>query len=521
MSATLTTRTTDIGRVFPLALFAILLSLTSVVRADAWFDAGDSALRHDLQLLVDSGVIDVPVTAWPIPSADVAWAIENASNTESLSAGERAALQRLKSRLAVFTRSAVRATAHVSGAAKPILLRTFENTPREEGEIGATLSGATEHFSGRAAVQWVVDPDDEKQLRFDGSYGSVRLGNWLLSATALDRWWGPGWDDSLILSNNARPIPSISLDRESSQPFESKWLSWIGPWRLTTFMGRMEEEREDIDHPLFFGFRVTARPFGNVQFGSVRPFRGLELAFERTAQWCGEGLPCDFSAFWNVFTGNDNANENVNPEDEPGNQLAGFTMRWTSPIGNAPYAIYWQRTGESFSLEAPPRARRNLELVGLEIWGARDSGTSWRLHVEYAGTACGDQDGFPAPYFDCAYNSGIFNVEGYRYRGRAIGASTDGDGRTYTLGLQLTTASEISGSLLLRSAELNRCCLVPDTRNTVALGPVDLYNLETSASLPTKFGDLKVGLGFDYATDQLTDLLERSVRGFAELRYQF
>lgn len=91
----------------------------------------------------------------------------------------------------------------------------------------------------------------------------------------------------------------------------------------------------------------------------------------------------------------------------------------------------------------------------------------------------------------------------------------------WEMGLQLSTASEISGSVLLRSGELNRAGVVADTRNTVALGPVDLWNLEPSASLPTKFGALKVGLGFDYATDQLTDRLERSVRGFAELRYQF
>jgi len=521
MTATHTTRITDFGRVYLLALFAILFGLMSLARADAWFDAGDSALRHDLQLLVDSGVIDVPVTAWPIPSADVAWAIENTSPTEKLSAGERAALQRMKGRLAAFTRKAVHATAHVSGAAKPIVLRTFENTPREEGEVGATLSGATEHFSGRAAVQWVVDPDDEKELRFDGSYGSVRLGNWLLSATALDRWWGPGWDNSLILSNSARPIPSISLDRESSQPFESKWLNWIGPWRLTTFMGRMEEEREDIDHPLMFGMRIVARPFANVRFGSVRPFNGLEVAIERTAQWCGEGLPCDLDAFWNMFTGNDNADENVDPEDEPGNQLGGWNIRWTSPIGSAPYAIYLQRTGESFSLEAPPRQRRSFDLFGVEIWGERESGSSWRVHAEFAGTTCSDLDQQLEPIFDCAYNNGIFNVEGYRYRGRPIGASMDGDGRSYTLGLQIVTAPAASGSVLVRFAELNRGGVVPDTRNTVATGPVDLWNLETSASVPTKFGDFKVGLGFDYATDQLTDRLERSVRGFAELRYQF
>ena len=217
-------------------LIAFSLSLAAPVKAEAWFDAGDSALRSDVQYLVDSGVIDVVLTSWPIPSADIAWALENVKAREHLSAGQRAAIGRLQRRLSVFRRDAFRISGHVSGAANPIELRTFENTPREEAEIGGTVSDAGERFAGRLAVQWVHDPDDDKSIRLDGSYGSMRLGNWLLTLGALDRWWGPGWDGSLLLSNNARPVPAVALDRESSRPFESKWLSWIGPWRFSTFM---------------------------------------------------------------------------------------------------------------------------------------------------------------------------------------------------------------------------------------------------------------------------------------------
>jgi hypothetical protein len=46
------------------------------------------------------------------------------------------------------------------------------------------------------------------------------LGNWSTSLGKVDRWWGPGWDGSLILSTNARPIPAISLDRRIAEPFE-------------------------------------------------------------------------------------------------------------------------------------------------------------------------------------------------------------------------------------------------------------------------------------------------------------
>ena len=88
---------------------------------------------------------------------------------------------------------------------------------------------------------WKGRKDDGIQL--DGSYISARLGNWSTTLGQVDRWWGPGWDGSLILSTNARPIPAISLDRRIKEPFESKWLSWIGPWSFHSFIGRLEKER--------------------------------------------------------------------------------------------------------------------------------------------------------------------------------------------------------------------------------------------------------------------------------------
>jgi len=516
----------SIDRVFavglrtPTALFALLLAVSTHARAEAWLDAGDSALRSDIQYLVDSGAIDIVLTAWPIPSADVAWAIQNIKHESDLSTGQLAALSRVKSHLAVFSSDAFRVSGHASAAANPIVLRTFEDTPREEGEIGGTISDAGTRFAGRLAVQWVHDPADDLSWRLDGTYGSVRWGNWLLTAGALDRWWGPGWDGSLILSNNARPVPAIALDRESSKAFESPWLSWIGPWRLTTFMGMMEQHREDRDHPLLFGMRITFRPFGNIHFGSVHPLRGFEFALERTAQWCAEGLPCDWEAFWNVFAGHDNEGETVNPADEPGNQLAGWSLRWASPWQSLPIAWYRQKTGETIDLHSP-LPRRTLDLYGLETWGSTKKGLTWRVHGEFADTACSPREGQTEPEWDCAYNNHLFFVEGYRYRGRPLADSLDGDAQSYTLGLQLDTRESWTGSLLLRYAQLNRGGTVPDSRNTVAPEPTNLRDVEVTLAFPMSTGKLKVGLGFDQRTVKRTDQSDNTVRGYAEYVHQF
>jgi len=511
-----------VRRVSRLAASVTLLAMVSLepVRADAWLDAGDATLRHHLQFLVDTNVIDLPLTAWPIPAADVAAAISRLENRDKLAAPQQAALSHVERKIADLKRNSMRLTAHAAGAARPVEVRTFENTPREEGELGGSLTMEGSRFSARLAVSGVSDPEDHQPVRLDGTYGTVRLGNWLVTAGALDRWWGAGWDGSLILSNNARPIPAISLDRESSQPFESPWLSWIGSWRVSTFMGHMETEREDRDHPLFFGMRVTFRPFSEIEIGNVKPLDGIEFSLERTAQWCAEGLPCGTEAFWNVLAGNDNEGETVDPEDEPGNQLAGWSLRYASPWKYLPLAYYRQKIGETIDLDSP-LPRRTLDLHGLEYWGGNSSGYTWRVHAEYADTACSAAAGQEIPAFDCAYNNALFPVEGYRYRGRVIGHSLDGDGISRTLGVMVTTPRNWGMSLLVRSADVNRGGSVPDDRHTVSTGPVDLRNIEVAISIATDRGSWGIGAGLDETDDPAAARQERNARGFAEWRIHF
>lgn len=508
------------ARTGPFVVAATLGLLATSTYADAWLDAGDSALRHHIQYLVDSGIIDLPLSAWPIPATDVAWALSLVEDREGFSPGQLAALGHVERRLEDLSRDSTRISVHASGVARPINLRTFENTPREEGEVGASLSVSGSRFSGRLSVALVSDPDDGHSVRLDGSYGTMRLGNWLFTAGALDRWWGPGWDGSLLLSSNARPVPALSIDRESSQPFESPWLSWIGPWRISTFMGHMEEEREDRDHPLLFGMRITFRPFSNMKLGPVLPLEGIEFALERTAQWCGEGLPCDANAFRNVFAGNDNAGETVDPEDEPGNQLAGWSLRYASPFRSLPLAVYRQKTGETIDMDSP-LPRRTLDIYGVETWGGTSSGYTWRVHAEYADTACSPRPNQPDRAFDCAYNNALFNAEGYRYRGRAMGHSADGDSLSRSLGVLVTTPADRTASLLVRKAQINRGGGVPDARHTISDRPVELWNLETALSVATDRGNWRIGLGVDQTEDLATGREERAVRGFAEWRVRF
>jgi len=269
-----------------------------------------------------------------------------------------------------------------------------------------------------------------------------------------------------------------------SEPFNSKWLHWIGPWRLTTFMGRMEGDRNDYPHPLLFGFRVSARPLD-----------GLEVSIERTAQWCGEGRSCSLSDFWNLWTGHDNAGENVNPGDEPGNQLAGWDIRWASPIGDWPYALYNQHTGETIDNKIP-RPYRSLDVFGVETWGdGAANGSSWRAGLEYANTRCGGTEN-GEKLWDCAYNHGIF-TDGYRYYGRPLGHSMDGDGEMISARYVRVPSTGTLWTGLVRYSKINQGGVVPDPHNSVAPGPEEWWSIDLQHRRDFPFGSLELGVGAD------------------------
>jgi hypothetical protein len=450
------------------ALVAALLLLCGVHQATAdagWFESGDTVLRNDLLLLNDAGVIRLPVNQWPLPRAAVRFAIDSAKEHFATNRAVMDALDRVRVRIGTTGSERfghLLFDASVS-AGDPGLLRDFDAVARENGELSAR---GTYGFGERAEmslnVAAVSNPDDGDELRLDGSHATVQFGNWLFSAHTLDRWWGPGHEGSLILSSNARPMPTMMVERATAQPFDNKFFGWLGPWRMTFGISQMESEREDIDSPLFMAWRVE-----------IMPFKDIEIGFSRTAQFCGEGLPCDLESFWNMLIGNDNVGIDSTPETEPGNQMAGFDLRWNSPIGNWPYAIYSQYIGEDESSYVPAKY---LAQLGVEAWKPLADGGLLQIFLEYSTTTCSASTS-RGPYYNCAYNQGLFDVEGYRYKGRVIGYTADRDAENYALGATLTTAGGELWSATARSSRLNRDDY-GDVRNTVASFPTDYLALE-------------------------------------------
>lgn len=463
------------SRRFSLTGLPALLLASAAALADPWLSPGDAGLRHDIAVLADRGVLRGPVMSWPLSWADVARDILNVDAAATLDAATQAALLRVQRQARRAMRIGEgRLHARTSVAAEPTALRTFSDTPRTEGEVRAGWDWTGERFAARLQGALVADPDDGQRLRPDGSYVGVNAWNFMISAGYMERWWGPGWEGSLILSNSARPIPALAIERNYSDAFKPRWLRWIGPWRASMVLGQLEGSRSDFNDARFLAMRV-----------SFKPLQQLEIGLSRSAQWCGEGRPCGLGIFTDLLIGNDN--DQPLSQDQPGNQLAGYDLRWA--FKSMPLALYGQFIGED---EAGGLPSKFMGLMGAESWGDSRWG-QWRAHAEYADTVCTFNR---TPEFDCAYEHSLY-TQGYRYRGRGIGHAMDGDGRMSSAGVLLVDRAGDRWELLVRRVDLNRDAVAAESQHTVAPLAAELTNLEISHTRELGFGRLRLGVGHD------------------------
>lgn len=484
-------------------LLTLAFLLAGEARSEPWAAPGDLVLRHDVEVLADAGIITSPTTTWPLSWNDLARDLERVE-IASLDSVTRDSFKRLQQRLASEMRTdGIGLHARLASAPESRTLRTFEDTPRESGEVEAGAQWMGQRFSYRLQATYAVNPDDGQDLRADGSYVGVAAGNWMIALGQTDRWWGPGWDGSLILSSNARPIPAVSVNRNASEAPDIRWLRWVGTWTTTVLMGQLEHDR-DIPDALFFGARFA-----------FRPIESLELGISRTAQWCGEERPCNLATFKNLLIGNDNSGVGVSKPSQPGNQLAGADLRWTGGPHGRRYAVYGQMIGED---EAGGTPSKYIGLFGAERWGYSNRlRGSWRLRLEAADT---EVDFIGTPQFNVAYEHGVY-TDGYRYRGRSIGHSLDGDGRLVGLTASLIR-DDVTWNALLQYAQVNR-----DGKeragavHSVSQTAEDLWNVEVSHRRPLGPGLLDAGVGYERTEQKVGGAIDDTFELFAQWRLEF
>jgi hypothetical protein len=397
-------------RRIPAALAATAVLVATAAQADAsapWTPS--PAGRHRLALLVDEARLDLPLTQWPLPRGAVVRALDG------LPAALPPLLDEARSRLRHELREHRQSRLSLAVRGRQEALPAFGDAPMPGSSV-AWRSPALE--LGAAAMQLGMRIDEElpeerprgTKARLDDTALALEAPGVQLQAWSHRSWWGPGWQNSLVLGHNTPPLTGISVQRAAASRSESPWLSWLGPWNFEFFAARME----DTGAATLVGMRLT-----------TRPLTGLELGFTRTAQWGGYGRPRSFDSFLHMLAGRrSNPDTPAEQQEDPANAMAGIDLRVRCPA-SLRCAAYLQTMGEDEAGWAPSK---HLALLGAEAWSAD---ASQRYSAEFAATSCRSWFGETAER-GCAYRNTAYPA-GYTDAGRWVGAGIGPDSRVLTL----------------------------------------------------------------------------------------
>ncbi|WP_417319172.1 capsule assembly Wzi family protein [Emcibacter sp.] len=427
-------------------------------------------LRNDVELLARYELITGPVGTWPMSWKQITRNLYRADEMD-LPAYVRSALMRVQQKVPGQWAGKVR----LQASTEPEIIRGFDSTARNDLDVSAAVQ-----YNGESTTVNIAggyrNGNGEDYGHLDGSYIAQELGNWQLYAGAIDRWWGPGREGTLLLSNNARPMPSIGLMRSEPQPFQTKWLSWMGPWQLRLFVAKMEEVRH-VPDALIAGISWTFEPIEN-----------WEIGLRRTIQLCGDGRPCDAETWAKALIGGGDV-DNSGTLEEPGNQLASVDMAYSFGIGkDATLKLYAEGTAEDEAgkLFLPKRFARLLGATAYGPWG--EDGAQWRLTGEYTDTTSAEYWLFGQRIENVIYEHTIYH-SGYRYKGRSLGHSVESDGKLLSLAATYIDKEGWAYDAKFYHADINR-----DSSETVLLSlqnqKVNIFELAVSGRL--FLGDISV-----------------------------
>ena len=403
----------------PALTLLIGMSLNTQSLAEPWIDTSDIYLKANIQLLADTGHITTPVTTYPLMWHDIIRDIKNIELND-LSSNQESAYHYINHQFKLANRNQTRIKAQVANKNKRFT--SFGDQVSDKNSISVQSSIMLENVAVKFAPSYTLDPIDGDKARFDESYIAAFVGNWVLSFGQQDRWYGPTWDTSLSLTNNARPITAFAISRKSAEPFTIPFTEFDVPWTVTSFMGRMNDERV-VKNTLLWGFRLN-----------IKPFKNLELGITRLAQWGGDGRSHSLSTFTDILLGKSNCGIDDVVCDEntknPANQQAGYDLRYSFNLFDTPMSFYGQKFAEDGSEGTFNYITKAQPQIGLDAH-LNIFGKASTVFIELADSLadCGVRDNIG----DCYYEHSSY-ATGMRYKGRTIGSTYENDAKTYVLG---------------------------------------------------------------------------------------
>ena len=383
--------------------------------------------RHYLQWLADQQSLPVLTTQWPLSSGAVAQTLSGLSSSSTVANSvarvfvqNELALTQGKGSFQLQLRNQEQALVGFSDNYSTGSSASFKTAEWQAGQAEGIS------FAGRLGIRAESNASaipDHSNFSPEGSAAVLGFGGWNAQVFAHQFWWGPGWQSSLVNSNNSPAWQGVGLQRGTIKPSESPWLAWMGPWNLDVFVAKAQDPLVVANQHqgfLFSGARLTIKP---------QPW--LEVGFSRGMQSGGTGRPGGVSSFVKAFFGQEVNRETWDNFEDSSGQIAGYDMRVRCPLSWGSCAAYGQWMGED---GADFLGKIPLPSKFMSLWGVESTYGNGRFRVfaEYADANASSLPWSSHPPFP-GYVNGVYQ-QGYTNGGRWAGPSQGSGAKLTTLG---------------------------------------------------------------------------------------
>ena len=457
--------------------------------ASPWAEVGDNQLRSDIEYLTASGAVDDLTTHWPLPWNTLAESLDQ-ENLALMPASVRTAARRVKTQARALNQPGMSAMVSLDATNAPSTVYGFDGMGRGEGAAQFSFGYSGADYSARLSLGLFSPTLDSRGTKVmpEGTYLATKVGGALVYGGYLDHWWGPGWISALSLSNNARPMPQIGIERLDTSASSWPVLRWLGPWQFEFLVGMLDGPRVNPD-TFYNGIRFT-----------FHPVQGLEIGVARTEEFCGQGHACsplrDYFSFGNTVATANNTNDQ-----------GLFDIKYSYSLWGVPTQVYMQLMNEDSS---PITHSGTSHLFGATAFLPAPVNPV-RITLEYTDSvATLDVFSFGTVMHGFAYNNYSY-TDGMRYRDRTLGFSLDSDSRLLSLQGSWTDEHGRFYEISLHHATISN--------PNISSYNVFFYNIVSTAPVTANIGEVRVSLPLpsmklDLAA-RLMDDQPRPDKGFA------
>ncbi|WP_100912829.1 capsule assembly Wzi family protein [Pseudoalteromonas spongiae] len=403
------------------------------VFAEPWIGTDDPFLRAAIEQLVSEGAIKRPVNSYPLMWQGIAQDL-SMINRNKLSDDGIFALRKVQHALKA-AKSGSYSSVKVSGNSEPSNLQSFGERNKHKGNIQGTSVLMGDRVTAKVSIGYSKDATSQKELNYDGSYLAVLYGNWSVSVEQINKWFGPSNDNALLLSNNADPMPGLRLSRLNTDYYGPSFLSFIGPWNFSAFVGQDKYLKNDNKDTLFWAMRFSSTPI-----------TGLEVGVNQTAQFDSPDTDHGFDALSDVIlTKNKLDNNGINEY----NQLTSIDVKYSTRLFNQSIALYGEYAGTNELSFLP---EDTMYTLGAEHFlGGQDFLV--KSYIEYSDTISNCR--YIATLSHCQYKHPYYE-QGYAHLGENIAASIGQNVKGMSLSSSYQTTNGYAGFVKLRHMDFEK-----------------------------------------------------------------